>query len=293
VYGLVVRSDIELPELQSVDSEDTTDDAVIQRGQISPVPESAGGSDGERFQADPEKCHLTYDGVGSFLIESGERIQYDPATAQATQTGAFRKILLNQGLGLLLHQRGYLVLHASAVSIGGRAVVFLGERGAGKSTTAAALHLRGFPVIADDVVGITIENGEPTVVPGVAHLHLTADTAGLLDIEHSTTEGTTRKRQYRAEGVSTPVPLRRIYHLEGGESVSLRTLSGRASFLTLLDNSYATAVLSDTETVSDHFRLCSDVLEEVPCRRLQRPKDAETLPTIIEQLRDDCPSPTS
>src|SRR5579862_2093768 len=47
--------------------------------------------------------------------------------------------LLGPVLGLLLRLRGVVCLHASAVSLGGRAVAFAGPAGAGKSTTAAAL----------------------------------------------------------------------------------------------------------------------------------------------------------
>ena len=49
---------------------------------------------------------------------------------------------LAQGLGIsiLLHQRGYVTLHASCVNLGSGAVAFLGDSTAGKSFIAAALH---------------------------------------------------------------------------------------------------------------------------------------------------------
>src|SRR5439155_24208272 len=46
--------------------------------------------------------------------------------------------LLGPVLGFVLRLRGITCLHASAISVGDRAVVLLGPAGAGKSTTAAA-----------------------------------------------------------------------------------------------------------------------------------------------------------
>lgn len=56
---------------------------------------------------------------------------------------------------LLLRQlQGRLGMHGSAVSVGPRAVVFLGSSGRGKSTLAAAMCRRGADLLADDAVGI-------------------------------------------------------------------------------------------------------------------------------------------
>ena len=57
-------------------------------------------------------------------------------------------------LGFILRQRGYVALHASAVQIGDAALAIVGPHGAGKSTMAAALATRGFPLISDDVLHV-------------------------------------------------------------------------------------------------------------------------------------------
>lgn len=49
-----------------------------------------------------------------------------------------------------VHANEYLKLHASVVSKGGRAIVFPGIPGAGKSTLCAALGLRGWRVLSDE-----------------------------------------------------------------------------------------------------------------------------------------------
>ena len=62
--------------------------------------------------------------------------------------------LLGPVFGFTLRLRGVTCLHASAVVIDEQAVVFLGQSGAGKSTTAAAFAQLGYPVLSDDVVAL-------------------------------------------------------------------------------------------------------------------------------------------
>ena len=54
-------------------------------------------------------------------------------------------------LGLLLESWGYYRLHASCVDIEGRAVLFSGLSGSGKSTAAFALAANGGNIVSDDV----------------------------------------------------------------------------------------------------------------------------------------------
>lgn len=59
-------------------------------------------------------------------------------------------LLLNQVLPLMLSRSGRVVLHAGAVAIDGRAVVFAGPTGSGKSTLVAACAQAGAEVLCDD-----------------------------------------------------------------------------------------------------------------------------------------------
>jgi HPr kinase/phosphorylase len=53
------------------------------------------------------------------------------------------------------------VLHASAVSLGGRALLILGPSGSGKSGLALQLMALGAGLIADDRTEITLREGHP------------------------------------------------------------------------------------------------------------------------------------
>jgi len=85
--------------------------------------------------------------------------------------------------GILLHQREEIVLHASAVRVNGRAILFCGASGAGKSTLAAVLAQRGLPLITDDVCAITLSPaGAPMVHSDGLHLKLWAQAIERLDL---------------------------------------------------------------------------------------------------------------
>src|SRR6185369_1913510 len=78
-------------------------------------------------------------------------------------------------LSILFHQRGHLVLHASAVVIDNAAVVFLGAKGYGKSTLAAHLQVRGHQLISDDIVPVNFIEDRALTTPGYPRIKLFED----------------------------------------------------------------------------------------------------------------------
>ncbi|TGV75989.1 serine kinase, partial [Mesorhizobium sp. M2D.F.Ca.ET.145.01.1.1] len=86
-------------------------------------------------------------------------------------------------LARLLHQRGLLVLHASAIAVTGRGAIFMGDKGAGKSTTASALIRAGHDLLTDDVVALDLANpNQPMIVPGFPQIKLAADAAAAISL---------------------------------------------------------------------------------------------------------------
>ena len=78
-------------------------------------------------------------------------------------------------MGFVLRRRGVMALHASSVAIEGRAVVLCGPSEAGKSTSAAALALRGVPVLSDDVTALSEGGAGFQVEPGYPRICLWPD----------------------------------------------------------------------------------------------------------------------
>lgn len=78
--------------------------------------------------------------------------------------------LLSEPIGCCLFESDYFLLHASAILIDGKAHIFTGEPGAGKSTTAAAFYKIGKTILSDDLVVIKIINEIPYVIPSLPQL---------------------------------------------------------------------------------------------------------------------------
>lgn len=90
------------------------------------------------------------DGTAFHVQSAGRSIAVLTAPDHYTD-GDLAAYALGPVLGIALHLQGAVLLHASAVVMRAKAVVFAGDSGSGKSTTAAILHRQGYPVISDDI----------------------------------------------------------------------------------------------------------------------------------------------
>ncbi|GAA0540556.1 hypothetical protein GCM10008994_14550 [Halorubrum ejinorense] len=289
-YDLRLRSEFELPELSEIDLDEAEPDVEIVRGAVEHVPENVEGTGGRRITAAPEAVRLTYDSIGSFLVEGGTRIVCDPVDTNAGEREFFRRLIENELLGLVLYQRDHLVLHGSAVSVDGQAVIFIGPRGAGKSTTAAAFGAEGHSVLEDDVVAIRFNDNGPIVVPGVPQLRLKSDAAAALDVQQTTKpseESWYEKHLLHVETTSEPVPLRGCYLLVDGETCAFDSVPVREQILSLIAQTHARGLLSDTNRSPIHFDQCSRFIEAVPVRKLKRPRDHRRLQSAVDLVVKD------
>lgn len=289
-YGTTIQSAFEFPELPTIDRENVEADVEIRLGDVEPVPEWVEGEGKRRIQADGDVCRLSYETFGSFRVEGGTEVVFDPKSTEVTETKLFRRLVQNEMMGVLSHQRGLLVLHASAVAVDGKAAVFLGHRRAGKSTTAAAFHTLGHSLLEDDVVGIRFDDEGPVVVPGVPQLRLLPDAATALDVAKAPppeTDDGSGKRYENVDAVPDPVPLAGCYLLSEGEELALERIPPREQLFGLIAKTYVAGLLEDTETTADNFEQCSTVISTTPLQELTRPKTHETLPAVVELVADD------
>jgi hypothetical protein len=281
-YGMTVATEFELPELATAARE--TADIVIEQQSLERVTETATGAEGRHIEAESDSCRLTYDGVGTFEVQAGDRIACDPLSEAVVEQDAFRRLLENELFGVALYQRGYLVLHGSAVAVDGQGRVFLGPQGAGKSTVAAALHQDGHTLLEDDVVGIRVDTDPPTVLPGVPQLRVRSDAAAALDLtDQSTPAGASwyDKRFLDIESPQNPVPLDRCYVLRQGDSVAETDYTGQDTLLELVRHTYARGLLTETSQMPEHFEQCAQLAAQCDFRVLRVPNDLSALSDVV------------
>lgn len=289
-FGVTIQSEFPLPELPSVGADDEPD-VTVTRGAVDPVafedPDEV-----RAVTAAPGRCRLTYDAIGSVRVEDGERIVVDLEREDLGSSKVFRRLLQGQIVAVLLHQRGLLVLHASAVAHEGRAAVFVGPVGAGKTTTAAACYAEGFSLLDDDVVAIDLEDGEPVVHAGVPELKLLPETASALDLTVAPAESDdagSPKRYHEAStaALESPVPLGACYRLAEGVRLDVTPLGPQERVLALVSNTYTAGLLGDTASGGDNLEQCARVANDAAVRELTRPESLERLPDLVELIAAD------
>ena len=99
LFGLHVLSDLPLPELAPVDPAEEPDVRII----LGAAAEATG-------------TLLEIADIAQFQVEGGREIRVEPLPGVSERN--IRLFLLGSAMGMLLHQRGLLPLHANAIEIG-------------------------------------------------------------------------------------------------------------------------------------------------------------------------------
>jgi hypothetical protein len=246
-------------------------------------------------RADIDDIRFSYDEAGRFRVLRGSEIVIDPvADADAR---FLRVCLLGPVMAALLHQRGLLVLHGSAITIGGLAIAFLGGKGWGKSTLAAYMQTRGNGFLTDDVVAMKADSaGAVQLIPGFPHLKLWPNSAAYLGMDpekmvrlHPDLD----KRGHRLDsGFSAePRDVSSIYVLDIGEEEEIERIEPREALIELVRHTYLARYLEPTGMASLHLRQCGKVISSVPVYYLRRRPSLLRLPEIAELLEDHVAQP--
>ncbi|MER8657052.1 serine kinase [Mesorhizobium sp. M0847] len=288
-YGLTIGSQVELPELEP--SAPAAVDVVITVGPIDlpkPSPET-----GTAFRFEARQQYLAWQTVGAFLITDACRIEVEPAPNVDDALLAFP--LLGPVMALLLHQRGLLILHASAIAVGGKSAVFMGDKGAGKSTIASAMIRAGHRLLTDDVVALDLTD-RPMIVPGFPQLKLAADAAAAFPIRQAEirpqVHAAIDKMQHRLHAgfAADAVPATRIYILERSDKAAITPLPGIGALPAIIKFSYVTrfgrpALVGDFATT--HLRQCAALASQIGVCRLEVPTGLDRICEAVALIEND------
>jgi hypothetical protein len=272
VYGLEIESDLPLPELLSGAPDKPSDvsielSSIAVSGNFEPGVHPVGGG-----------ALLVVDGGSRYFISEGRRILVERRAAMPERN--LRLFLLGSALGLLLHQRELLPLHANAVEIRGRAVAFMGASGQGKSTLAAWFHDQAFPLIADDVCLVRMDEcGRAWAVPGMPRLKLWRETLEMTGREpdkfERLWEGDEEWEKYNVPvrtGALTQVEreLAAIYVLGQGEYFGISRLGGAEATRALMENTYRGQYVVAAGQPRLHWQACVNLALKTPIFKMSR-----------------------
>jgi hypothetical protein len=238
--------------------------------------------------------HLSYGDGTHFVIdqyatrlwgESGPGLSFDDLCVY----------LVGPVMGFVLRQRGLTCLHASALTIRGRAFVLVGEAGAGKSTTAAALALRGWPVLCEDVCALDPVGRQYQVRPGYPRICLWSDSVDFLFASREAlpliVDGWDKRflalDNARAHFASNGAPLVAVFILGGrvneDSAPRLELLPPREAVLHLVANTYMNWLLS-AEQRGAEFDVLTSLMSSVECFRVFPSTDPARIPDLAELI---------
>jgi hypothetical protein len=298
-YGLEIESSCALPgvspvaaaarpdvsvRLEETDTpaEGSTGDAPLY---VSPDADAAGvpwlsvcrDDDGFRFAyAEGAWFRVSFDGA-----------RIDGTWRRPLTTADAASYLLGPVLAFVLRLRGVVPLHAGAAVVGGRAILFAGAAGAGKSSTVAALGALGHPVLSDDVVPLRLSRGEVLAAPGFPRVSVWDDTATVLRGRPPDTLSVWSQSYGKRcidlldQGIrfhDEPVPIGAIYVLGARETngTQSRALAPRTAMMALAANTYG-AYLLDQRMRAVEFDVLGAVAGSVSVRELRLDGDLSRL----------------
>jgi len=255
--------------------------------------------------ADKSFLRLSYSDGTQFWLDHSRQNVFATWPDHLTPENTF-SYLLGPVFGLLLRLRGVTCLHASAVAFGDSSVVFVGPEGAGKSTTAAAFAQRGYAVLSDDIVALSIDSVDANrglggdifrVLPAYPHLCLWPDAVKTLygseeEFPRLAPDWDKRKLALGTVGTrfeSRALPLAAIYLFAERASQDAPRVAPaplKMSLLSLLANTYANSLL-DAAMRAEEFRVLDRLVASVPVRLLTPHRDPAKITQLCKTIYSD------
>lgn len=297
-YGLSIGSEIPLPPLPI--SKAIPVDLTIRRKRLLESPPLGAAKVyraglNARFAQEGRNClWLDWSPLVAFKAINGNELLVETMENDAALIALFT---LSEALGLILFQKNYFLLHGSAVQIGGQGIVFLGEPGAGKSTTVAAFAQKGVSVISDDMVCIHInESGNAVLIPSFSQIKIWENSVEGLQLPKenlSPVREGMNKFSWHDSMVfqENSVPLNRIFILNApGDLVKLTGELPQSQVPVELIRYFPLPdALLNGEALKDFFEKSVAIAYRVPVLKMNRPEDFTQLYEFVEDLKQRYP----
>ncbi len=318
VYGLTCSSNLPIDGFPLEPFKSQHPDSDIQLDLFSSTPDWVGAA--LRLPASPiyTKPGSPEDGDSSYSVKAfGKQEAFHLAYSDGTQfliDGSISRVwgrcppgfgvdhlatyLRGPVMGFVLRRRGVTALHASALNICGRAIVLCGESESGKSTIAAALALRGTPVLCEDVTPLRKSGGAFFVEAGYAQVGLWPDAVETLFGASDALPRLTPSWEKcflpldgeRARFEPEDRPLGVIYLLAprtaSEDAPRIEQISPREALLGLVQNTYMNWLLDRKQRAAE-FVFLSTLVKRISVRRIVPHCDPSRIAALCDLIVAD------
>ena len=224
-----------------------------------------------------------------FVISLADKVVTCLPTPDISERAAC-DLYLNQVVPMLRGYEGDLIIHASAVAIGGRAAAFVARSGRGKSTLAAAFARAGMPFLSDDGVSLTPGEGGYLADPNRPSFRLWMDSEAEVVLGQAAPAEQDGEKSLVDAGEtlpfqSEPLPLGALYFLGPGDSAQpvISPMPRRQALAELLNHSFFLDA-DDRERMKRHFEALTRLAETVPSFALDYPRRYDRLPSVVRAV---------
>ncbi|WP_245809738.1 aldolase [Cohnella massiliensis] len=282
-FGFRIASEIEFPELLPGSDRGPADIEIGMADLLDAWKEEETANRIYRVQDNRVLFHFPDVAIAS--ISDGRKIGVCPLPG--VDERLVRLYILGSCMGAVLFQKRILPLHGSAIVIGGRAYAIVGNSGAGKSTLAAAFVERGYSLLTDDVIAVSVlpeAGGVPHVIPAYPQQKLWQESISLLEIQASEYRPLWNKADkfgipVVSKFASEPIPLAGIFELTAAKQsgVQLHPVERLESLPLLRYHTYRNFLIAPLHLEQWHFDASVAIARATPIYRLTRSSGEYTL----------------
>ncbi|MCD0486921.1 hypothetical protein LPB86_01690 [Pedobacter sp. MC2016-14] len=221
--------------------------------------------------------------MGFVAIWNNNILEYTPPIG--SDHDQIKLNLLGSVSMLMTTTMGYVTLHACCVLVDGKAVLFCGKSGDGKSSVAAYFHSKGYTVLSDDMTPVNISNSLMAMAyPSVPRIKLSASSLSLIG---KSTHGL-RLINYHKQKYSLPIqfnqsqvsyPIQAIIFLSfKSNELKFRELKGWITKSELKNHIYRKKMFAKHHNKRVLSQMTFKLISDIPMYSLSRHKDEEISP---------------
>ena len=299
-FGFNIESEFEIAQMLSAEFSEKECDVRVRYGDAcrDMIKNPVRVYDDLVFGTDEMWTNLE---IAELYVGHGSDIIVKRISGKEEDEGLLQAFITGMAFGAIMHQRGQIPMHGSCVQKNGRAVLFTGVSGAGKSSIAAEAIRQGYRLVTDDVTPISVRNGAVVAEPSFPQQKLWEDAVergGVRDqTDHRIYDENDRTKyamnvdsaflNEAAElcGVIQLIPKEGVR----GESPLIQEVKGLERAVLMQLHTYRIYMLVDQESRQRHFQKCADIAGKLKIAHLFRYEDtpeAELLAAAEEFINE-------
>jgi hypothetical protein len=291
IGGVVLETEIVFPELLEHHTEQKVDFTVA----YAKVPEQLTQVKENRILVQTSfngEVLFSVPGIAKFHVRADKKISIE--LLDTGRKSDAEKYILTFIFGVISYLKGFFPLHGGGIIHDGKAILFSGDCGIGKSTTIAGLNKRGFLSIGDDISNLFMHNGKVFMHPCFPRFKLWEDSLEL--IGESKEEGypllsKTNKLlvPVKSAFTSLPIEVKQIYHLQKNRAAEYQfsPYQGFDKIKFLQKNAYREWLISGLGLQANLFSLINNISNHTNITSFNRPMIKGEFDYMLDLLISD------